>query len=642
VFHREGARILLLGGLLLGLGAGCGHPTPRTDVLLLTIDTLRGDRWGCLGDPLARTPVADRLARGGLLAFEGRAPAPVTLPSHTTLLTGVDPAVHGVRDNGIFRLGADAGVTVAEVLRDAGWTTGALVSAFPLAERFGLGRGFDHYDAFLGGGEGADAHVRERRAERTVARTRRWLEGPKAPPADRPLFAWVHFFDPHSAYDPPAPWAEALPDPYRGEVAYADRQAGRLLRLLAEKRERPLRVVVASDHGEALGEHGEPSHGVLLHLVTIRVPIVVRTEEYAPALLADPVGLDRVAATLLRLAGETDGLDPTAAGPLAPGRDGAGTPAEDPRPVFAETLYPWFNYGWRGLRSCEEGEWRLVSGERDRLYHVPSDPGEVRDLAPGRPELAEALREELERGFERAAAEAWRAEERTLSPEEAEALRALGYAAGGAAASAEEGFVRGPDPHGRIEDLVRVNAAVAEFDAGAAARAEAELLEIVGRDPANRMALEYLGRARLAQGDASGAREAFGRALGLGPNPEHVWLDLATAERQLGNAAGEEEALRGALGANPQSALAHVRLAGCLLDSGRPEEAVELLRQAAALRPRVVAAQVSIARLLDSLGRRDEARPYWERVLELEPEGPAAALARDALAGRSEAEGGSR
>lgn len=619
------ARGVLVLCAVVGAMAGCGGPdglAGRTpDVLLVSVDTTRGDRWGCTGDPDARTPEVDRLARRGLLAFEGRAPTPITLPSHTSMLTGVPPAVHGVRDNGIFHLAPDAGLTVPEVLRDAGWATGALVSAFPLSARFGLSRGFDHYDAFLGAG-GASEHLRERRAEETVARAERWLTGDKAPPAERPLFAWVHFFDPHAPYAAPGVWSSLPVDAYRAEIAYADRQLRRLQRTFSAHRARPRAVIVVSDHGEGLGEHGESSHGVLVHLATIRIPIVVAAPGDTARLRAEPVPLESVAATVLRLAGVDGALAPEAV-PAVEDFDAA---------IVSESLYPWFNYRWRGQRAIEEGGWRLTVGPDEWLYAVPPDVGERTDLAAAEPRRTRELRDELEFRMERYGERAWSSAEREMTSEDIEALSALGYAASPMSMVSDSGFVAGPDPRERLADLDELNLAITAYDRGDVVSARTRLEGLVRRDPENRAAWEYLGRAALDAGEAVTARDALQRALGLGRNPVQVWMLLADAEAQLGNPAAALEALEGALVSDPASAQLRVRVGQELARANRHEEALEHLREAVRLRPRSVPAQLGTAQLLERVGRPDEARPHWERVLELEPRGPAAQAARAALA----------
>ena len=614
------ARWIVLGMALSGCG---GEPAPSPDLLLVSIDTLRGDRWGCLGDPRARTPHADRLARGGILAFEGRAPVPVTLPSHASLLTGLPPVVHGVRDNGIFRLPDDQGTTVAEALRERGYRTAAVVSAYPLMSRFGLARGFDVYNDRLGNDSEKPGHLRESTAPETVARVRRWLSGTRGPAPDEPAFLWVHFFDPHADYAAGEPWDSVWPDdPYRAEVALVDLHLGALLRLWRESRPRSRpEILITSDHGEGLGDHGESTHGVLVQTSTLRVPIVHHRPGFRPALLAHPVGIERIAATLLECAGISGPLNPGAAPPLT-------APAG---PVLGESLYPHFNFGWRGLRVREDREWRLVAGATDRLYRLAADPGETRDLASENPEVARRLREDLETEWRRRSAGAFRSQSRTLTAEEEEALRSLGYAAGGGEKSAESGFESGPDPYSRVALADRINEGISRFGSGDAEGSRRILASVVVEDPGNRLALEYLGRAAVAARRLPEARDAFRRALALGPNPVDVYLDLAYVEQQLGETEAEGATLKAALASDPRSIQVRHRLADWYLRAGRGEEAVELLREALRHRPRSAETHLYLGKVLESLGRTEEAMTHWRRVVELDGEGREARLARRAL-----------
>ncbi|MEZ5066545.1 MAG: sulfatase-like hydrolase/transferase [bacterium] len=615
----------VLVALVAGRLGGCAKrpPADPPDVLLVTFDTLRSDRWGTTGDPVARTPWVDRIARTGEVYPEARAAAPVTLPSHTTILTGVPPVVHGVRDNGIFRL-PERARTVAEAFRDAGYATGAAVSAFPLAARFGLDRGFDHYDAFLGGDdEAADAHLRERSADVTVTRVLRWLDGARAPEAARPLFLWVHFFDPHAPYRPPFPWDRAPLDAYRGEIAHADREFGVLLHALERRRGRERLVLVTSDHGEGLGEHGESTHGVLAHLATLRVPIALRGPGVMASIRLDPVASGSIPATLLAYAGIDASTLPDAAPPLAESVGSA---------ILGETLYPWFNHGWRGSRVVELDGWRLVENADLRLFEPATDPAELHDLAAARPDVVRSLRDRLEEEWERERERAWPAEERALSPDEIDALQALGYAGGGtASAEPDDGFRSGANAWDRVRDQDRTNAAITLLEAGNLPAATSAFEALVRDDPGNRMAWQYLGSTLLRGGDAEGACRALERALSLGPNPDTVWFDLADAEIARRRPAAAEEALRGALGANPSSVAARVRLATLLAERGEVDAALALAQEAIENRPRAVGALALAAGLCRRLGRMDEARGYWRRIVELEPEGAAARAARAEL-----------
>ncbi len=624
---------LVAAAALAGVLASCGPAGPPADVVLVTIDTLRADRWGCLGDPSARTPESDRLARGGLLAFEGRAPAPLTLPSHVSMMTGLPPSVHGVRDNGIFALPADGPPTVAAILRDAGRATAAFISAFPLASRFGLERGFDHYDEHLRGGEDEEGlgHLRERIAADVVARVVRYFDR-KRPPAEQPLFLWIHFFDPHAEYRAPAPWPAAVPGrPYDAEVAYVDSQLGALFRVLDDRRPGAMRrVVLASDHGEGLGEHGEDTHGVLLHAATIRVPLVVRDERYAPRLSGVPIALESVASTLLDLAGVDGGL-----------ADGAAaSAAEFAGPVLAETLYPALNFGWSGLRAWEEGGWKLVTGAREHLYRTSTDPGEAEDLAASQPDTADRLAARLDAAWPDAGAAALLGAQ-AATGEETEALRSLGYlSAGGASAERlDDLFTTGPDPAERIGLLDDVNRGIGQLDAGLAAAAESTLAHVAAADPGNRLVWEYLGRARAAGSDPRGARDAFRRALELGPNPSTVYLDLARVERELGNDEAAWTVLESALRVDPSSVVARQAQARIRIDRGDPAGAIALLEEAAAIRPRSASVRASLAQAYSAAGRVPEASEQWRQVLELEPGGAFAAAANRAL-GAADPSGG--
>ncbi len=622
--HRPAFLMSLLVGFLALGACAPSPPMDRPDVLLLTLDTLRGDHWGCVGDPVARTPHADRLARRGRLYAEGRAPSPVTLPSHASVMTGLPPAVHGIRDNGIFRLEEDSGRTMAEALREAGWSTAAFVSSYPLMERFGLDRGFDHYDdRLIGGGETVSGHLRERPAPRTLDRLERWLRD-VAPADQAPLFLWVHFFDPHAEYAAPSPWPNATASPYAGEVAFTDRQTGRLLRILEEARGKRSRIVaVAADHGEGLGQHGELTHGVLLHASTLRIPIVVAGAG-PPGLTGTPVPLESLPGTLLESVGLDPNLNPLSAPPLE----------DPPAAVHAETLYPHFNFGWAGLRAREEDGWRLIAGPTDRLYRIRDDPGETRDVAGEHPDVVARLRDGLEEEWEHRRAHAYRAAEIDLAPEDIEALQALGYVGGEAGeGDMEEAFEQGADPGDRVRLLSKLNAGVTQLQTRPAAAAVL-LQEVLEEDPQNRLALEFLGRAQLMLGRPAQARDTWERALRVGKNPVQVYLDLARAYRILGQRDRQRATLEAALQVDARSVPAHQALAEMALEDGRAADARDHAQRAYDLRPGAPGSSFLLARAYEALGDADEARRAWERVLELKPDPALARQARAALLGR--------
>ncbi len=389
--------------LVLGLGAGlAGLVRPRAgpSILLVTIDTLRGDRLGCQGYAAASTASLDALAAEGAAFEDCSATSPVTLPSHASLLTGLLPPHHGLRDNGPPRPLAPSGDrsfrTAAEVLRAGGWRTAAFVSGAPLAPRWGLDAGFDLYDP-PPENEPGGLHLGERSGGATSDAVLGWLGRRDR---SRPFFLWVHLFDPHHPYAAPggAGHPADSPEAYDEEVAYADRQAGRILDFLRREGSLDRTVVaVASDHGEGLGEHGELTHGYFLHRSTLRVPLLLRYPPRIPAgtRVTGAASLVDVLPTLLELArlpaeGPLDGasLLPRFA-PPAPGA--AGNPLSE---QYAETFYGWSSFRWAQSVALRAGDRRVLDhgGDRREAYDLRADPGETRDLAgtpaPGDAEAA--------------------------------------------------------------------------------------------------------------------------------------------------------------------------------------------------------------------------------------------------------------
>jgi choline-sulfatase len=528
-------RAVLPASILLALAACAAPPPPAAPVvppsmLLVTIDTLRADRVGAYGDAQARTPRLDALARAGLVFERAYAPAPLTLPSHATILTGLLPPAHGVRGNGSFVLGPGP-ATLAEAMRARGLRTAAFVGAFPVALRFGLGRGFDRYDDRIEKAGGVHYEFAERRAPDVVAAARAWLaENPG------PCFVWVHLFDPHAPYDPPAAYRGA--DPYRGEIAATDAALGELVEAW-DARPGASYVAVTSDHGEAFGEHGEESHSLFVYDVTLHVPLVLRGPGVRARREPAAVGLEDLAATLLaRVPG---------AGPTLPGRDL--TEGVAPRPLYAETLAPRLEFGWSDLRAWRDGRYKLVRAPRPELYDVAADPGETRDLAasdPGRvAPMTAALDAELARMGERTSG-------RAPDPEAAERLRALGYAQGPGGAGS------GADPKDRVDVALAIARAAGPFpDAATAARAYEA---IARRDPDNPLVNFRLADALLRAGQPARALPYFDKVASGGPRTADPLVGLATAYASLRRLDDARGALQRALEIDPASGQAHYNL----------------------------------------------------------------------------------
>jgi arylsulfatase A-like enzyme/tetratricopeptide (TPR) repeat protein len=609
---RPRVALALLGAGVLAAGAALffrpdrpratGAATaPRPNVLLVTVDTLRADRLGSYGYAAAATPALDALAASGVRFETATAHAPLTAPSHASILTGLTPPRHGVRDNG-QALGP-APATLAKAFQSSGYATGAFVSGFPLDRRFGLLRGFEEYDDRLPHGDDARrASYVERPGPGTTAAALRWID---AVPAGRPWFAWVHYFEPHSPYEPPAVLrARFAAHPYDGEVAAVDVEVGALLRRLEERGRRSNTVVlVTADHGESLGEHGEETHGVFVYEATLRVPLIVAGPGVSAGVVsrATARGID-LFPTLLDLAGVAvpGGVEGRS---LRPALGGAALPDA---PVYGESLFTRLNLGWAPLHSWRSGRFKLVDAPRPELFDLAADPGETKDVAAAHPDQVESLRRELRAALsaaERAQAGSPGPPTPYPDPETARRLAALGYLGGGG--GGDGAAVSGRDPKDGIALVNRLERAVAEARARPA-WAAGELQAVLSADPGLSLARRYRAVALAGAGDAAGAVR------------ELQALEKASAAR----------------------ADDLVLLAECLRLSGRAPEALAALDRAAALGPVQPDALLTRAQVLIASGRAAEAQAAYERILAARRDDAAAlrglgdlALARGDVAG---------
>ena len=511
--------------------ASTEKPAAARSVLLVTIDTLRADRLGCYGDTLARTPRIDALAARGTRFERAFTPAPITLPAHVSLFTGLIPPAHGVRGNGAFAL--QSGVpTLAEVFAERGAATAAFIGGFPLARRFGLDRGFQHYDDTMGKAAGVRYDFAERRADAVAAAAVAWLSAHPGP-----VFTWVHLFDPHAPYDPPPAFAGG--DPYRGEIAAADAAVGRVLDAWDARPETSV-VAVTSDHGEAFGEHGEESHSLFVYDVTLHVPLVlVGPGIAAGGRVPTPVALVDLAATLAGLAG---------APPRMPGRSLFDATKSD-RPIYAETMAPRLDFGWSELRSIREGRYKLIRAPRPELYDVEADPGETRDLFRAQPETAGRLAAGLDAVLSATGESQAR---RAVDRETAERLRALGYVQ----AVTEGGS--DADPKDKVDVARQIAHAAGPFrDQAAAVEA---YRAIAALDPDVPIVNFRLADALLRSGRAAESIPFYRKVLQASPRTADPFVGLATAQAQLGRLDDAERVLREALRVDPGSGQAHFNL----------------------------------------------------------------------------------
>ena len=587
------------------LVAACGREpapaapaVPARSLLLVTIDTLRADRVGAYGLASARTPALDALAREGARFDRAYAPAPITLPSHASLLTGLYPPGHGSRDNGL-RI-RDTVPTLAARLRDAGFATAAFVSAFPLDRRFGLDRGFDVYDDRMPRAPDGAA-LNERPGRDTVRAALAWLEAHRT----GRFFLWVHLFEPHAPYAPPGAGPELAAAPplarYDAEITVADQLTGELVSALAGDAPTTL-VVAAGDHGEAFGEHGEVAHSIFVYDTTLRVPLLMRGPGIAAGrVVPDPVDLTDVAPTVLARLGlpalDTDGVD------LSPALAGAPLAA---RALYAESFAPLVDYGWSALRTLREGRWKYIAAPRPELYDLTDDPGEAHNLVAERP--AEAR--DLAARVDRISAPELPAGAEAADPEAAARLRALGYVGGGRAA-------RPAGPRPDPKDRIAVAARIARVTSGEAqGRAAIALLEqALAEDPHNPQAHLRLGYLWLDAEDCARATPHFEAAIASGLPSADPYLGLARCQTEAGRPDAAAGTLRKALAVEPGNAVVEANLGLLALDGGAAQTAAEYLGRAVDHDPDLHEARFALARALARLGRRAEAAAQARELL---------------------------
>lgn len=595
-------------------GDGGEVPTGRP-IVIVSIDTLRSDRLPAYGYEGVETPAIDGLRDDSILFERAYSPVPLTLPAHASLLTGLLPPEHGVRDNAGYRLEEGAGPTAAEALAAEGYATGAAVSAYVMRAATGLARGFEHYDDALSGAAEATLAEIQRPGQETLEAALGWLDGVDGV-GERPFFLLFHIYEPHTPWEPPPGLAARYGRTYDGEVAAADAVVARLLAAL---RERGLyedsTVILLSDHGEGLGDHGETEHGILLYRESLQVPLLVKLPggRLAGATVSEPVELTDVMPTLLDLAGapRPEGLPGLSLLALA---DPEREPPAAPRPLYSETFHPHLRFGWSGLTSVILGRHHYVEGTDRELFDLVADPAERRDLLREEREVYARLRDalhafdtRLEPPFEEAS-------------ETREALASLGYL-GGAAPAATDDL---PDPRRRIHDLEPLRRAVSWLQEGRTEEALPLLRGATEAIPRSIDAWQFLGLALQRTGRLEEAYAAYEKAFELSngsPLLAQPMGELALRLRRFDDAAAF---LAAAVEAEPDELGVRLLHARALLFAGRPDDALAAAREAAELAPESPEARYLVGAVL--MGKRDLAGAEAElrRALELAPAHPAA------------------
>jgi choline-sulfatase len=577
------ATIFALATLTWAGGCRSGATLPSTpdrpNVLLVTIDTLRADHVGCYGFKDASTPTIDALASRGVRFETAVAHVPLTGPSHASILTGLIPLGHGFRNNSGFTLSPHV-KTAADDFKQTGYRTAAFVSGFPLDRRFGFDRGFDTYDDHLPkGNDRRRTPYVERFADATTDAALRWLATSSSAAAASRWFLWVHYYDPHAPYEPPADLAARYRQtPYDGEIAFVDRQLARLLHALDTRNEtsRTL-ILVTADHGESLGEHGEGTHGVFVYDATLRVPWVMAGPQIPAGRVSHTVARSiDVLPTLADYAGlpRLSDIDGRSLRPAANGQEMSDAPS------YAESLYAELELGWAPLYAWRTAGFKFIKAPQSELYDLEHDASEVTNRVEEQHARANDLGRKLEEVLLRTPPPA---AARPVDSDAAERLRALGYVSGGPPSRPAGTPLR--DPKDGIRLLPRLNRGMS------AARTEPqlairELTTVLHEDPG-------LFMARRTRAVAYAAAGQHDRAI----------ADLRALDKE-GQLTAEDAVV---LGDNLRSA-------------GRLEESALVLERAAHENPTFTQPLISLAELRIQERKYDEATALCERVLKLVPD----------------------
>jgi arylsulfatase A-like enzyme/Flp pilus assembly protein TadD len=623
------------------------------NVVLITIDTLRADHLGCYGYKQIKTPNIDGLAADGTRFERAFAVVPVTLPSHATMLTGTYPMLSGMHDFSVNKLSASQ-PTLASVLKGAGYTTGAVVASAVLDSRFGLNQGFDfYYDHFdFSRLDESNLDEMERPGNQVADLTLDWL----GKNWQKKFFVWMHLYDPHFPYTPPEPYrTEYAGRLYDGEIAFADAQVGRLVRFLKDKGIYQNTVIVlAGDHGEGLGEHGEKTHGFFIYNSTMHVPLIIRVPDAKSGQTAgDMVSLADVMPTVLAALGMDIPAQVQGKSLLGSVRGGDSQISGRDRSVYGETFLPRLHFNWSELRGAENTKYHFIDAPKPELYDVGKDPAELHNLVADKKAVSEEMRAKLVAMIREYSAGKELAEKTSLDPALAERLKSLGYVAfsgGGDPAISNHDL---PDPKDRIgvyeefsdamsdsqhgkyqESIEKLNAVLKTEPNSTPAHymqglnyyrlkmfpeAIAELEKTVQLSPDYALAFFNLGMAQAHAGEMDAAIATLEHTLQLDATNFDAAFNLGVAylqKRDLESAAG---AFRRSVTANPDFARGHRALGETLLYLGKTDEALVETRRAVELAPNEPETHASLAKVLEAKGLTAEAQAERERAQGTQP-----------------------
>ena len=597
--HRGAEKIVVLVSLCFCVSAlnvlPPGNAAPRPNVLILSIDTLRADHLGCYGYN-TKTPAIDSLASGSILFENTISQVPLTLPSHSSIFTGLYPDQHGVRNNENFVL-PEKTRTIAELFRDQGYSTGAVVGSFSLDSSFGIDQGFQFYEDKIGQGHDPEInrHV-ERRAESVWKIGRDWLQRQKGP-----WFAFFHFFDPHFPYNPPAGNQQT----YDGEIAYTDRIVGTIVEFLKEKKWLDSTIVILlSDHGESLGEHGEDNHGIFVYDATVRVPFLTRIPGHKPQRVAQQVRLVDVAPTIVDLAG----LKPQgfAGETLVPFLNGV----KKELPAYSESYYANLLMGWAPLRSIRWNQKKWIDAPKPELYDLSSDPKELKNIytqsavpAQSRTELRRHDRKETP------------VTEKVVDPEIQEKLASLGYVTGASNRPVASQY----DPKDGIGLWTEMEAAVRDSQLSRWSAAEKRFSYVLQKQPDNVIAQKFLANVLRKQGKQDSAIVLLQRALQSPLHQTETRTHLAEAFLEKKDYPRALEQVSVVLRVEPQNMRALTMAAWLQFHLKKDQDAIQTYSKLATIRSLTEEEALQAAAIHLTAGKKSDAEKYFRLAIAANP-----------------------
>lgn len=621
------------------------------NVVVITLDTTRADRLGAYGFDGVQTPAIDSLAREGLLFRRAYSVTPLTLPSHTSLFSGTYPPYHGVRDNGGFIVPEEL-TMLAEVFSARGYDTAAFIAAFVLDARWGLDQGFDTYvdDFDVSGQRFISMGGVQRPANEVVDAALEWLGRERA----APFFLWVHLYDPHAPYEAPEPYKSRYPGrPYLAEIAFTDSQVGRLLEgLEVNGTKEETFVVLAGDHGESLGEHGEVQHGFFIYEAATRVPLILSTpfEQFHGIERSEVVSLVDVMPTVLEMSGVEIPAAVQGQSLVPLFESGGGTPN---RFVYSETFYARFHYGWSELTAIQDERYKLIISPDPELYDLAEDPGETTNLVSRERELFERLEALADKLVGEMSENSPGAEFMAVDEETMARLASLGYV-GSFSMSADDPPGKLASPRGKIGIYNKSIRARGLMQTEKYEEAELLLGEIVSEDPGVLDAYHTLGQLYTLQERFADAVDIYKQAIPLKPEDAYAYIHLAETQLQLGLVEEAEktaldsfafidpdpyifyllgnirrmqnrypeaiEYYEQCLALSPESAAAYSGLAGAYFELEDLQAAEDNARTALAINDSLPSMHFTLARIHNERGKPQQAVAEYLREIEISPE----------------------